>query len=339
MKILIVNDNDTNLKILKLILSKTNYEIKTANTAEMAIGKLSSDFDVIILDTNLPDKNGVEVCEEIRKTEKHKNTPIILISSNTNTDFIVKGLAAGANDYMPLPFKADDVLTRISNLIITKEKSKNVNQELSESQLETIFSLAKTAQSKDDDKGKHVERVKRYSVVLAEELRKPVYKTDIDDEFVKNLELASPLHDIGKVGISNEIILKPEKLNEKEFEEMKKHTLIGYNTLKEINEKFKNNKFIKMAMEIARSHHERHDGKGYPDGLKKYDIPLAARIVSVADVYDALRMQKSYKDSLSHEKSFEVIKGGRDLQFDYIVVKALKKVHHKMNDIWNELKD
>lgn len=343
MKILIVDTNATNLKILSMLLSKDGYEIKTANSCDNALDKISKSIDLVVIDTNLSDTSGYDTCKAIKSNEEYKNIPIILISRDSKTDDIVKAFAVGANDYIAAPFKPDEVRTRIATQIKLKNLQEKHNQnevkKITDTQIETIFSLAKSAQSKDDDSGKHIERVKHYCKILAQELTKPIYKQKITPEFIKDIELAAPLHDIGKVGIADEIVLKPDKLTDAEFEEMKKHTEIGYQMLKDVYDQFEGNNFIKIAMNIAKYHHERYDGLGYPEGLKKEEIPLEARIMAVADVYDALRTQKPYHDALSHEKSFEVIKGGRELQFDYIMVKALKKVHHEFDKIWNEYQD
>ncbi len=340
MKILIVDNNVTNLKILSMLLSQEGYEIKTANSFDSETDNLTN-IDLVLVDST--DESGYDICKKIKNNDEGQFIPVVLISRESKTDDIVKAFAAGANDFICAPFKPNDVKKRIATQLELKNLQ-NLNEnskihKITDSQLKKIFSLAKSAQSKDDDSGKHIERVKKYCVILAKELTKPIYKQEITKEFIKNLELSAPLHDIGKVGIPDEIVLKPDKLTDAEFEEMKKHTLIGYNMLKDVYEQFEGNNLIKMAMNIAKYHHERYDGLGYPEGLKKTEIPLEARIVAVADVYDALRTQKPYHDSLSHEKSFEVIKGGRELQFDYLIVKALKKVHRDFEKIWDEFSD
>lgn len=338
MKILIVDNNATNLKILSMLLSKDGYEIKTVNSYDGVFDKMSNNIDLVVIDTT--DSSGYEACKSIKNVDEYKQIPVILIYRDSKTDDIVKAFAAGANDYITAPFKPEDVRNHVKTQLELKNLQDNSQvQKITDTQLEQIFSLAKSAQSKDDDSGKHLERVKKYCVILAKELTKPIYKQTITPEFIKNIELAAPLHDIGKVGIPDEIVLKPDKLTDAEYEQMKQHTIIGYNMLKDVYDQFDGNGFIKMAMNIARYHHERYDGLGYPDRLKKTDIPLEARIMAVADVYDALRCQKPYHDSLSHEKSFEVIKGGRELQFDYLIVKALKKVHREFEKIWDEMPD
>lgn len=342
MKLLIVDENATNLKILSMVLTKENYEVKTATSSDSALDKMNKSIDLVIIDTKLSSTDGYETCKRIKENKNFCDIPIILISQDAKTDDIVKAFAVGANDCISTPFKMEDVKARVKKQLQQKEQAKTETlseiKKMNNLQMENIFSLAQMAQSKDDDTGNHLERVKEYCKVLAEELTKPVYKQNITAEFIKNLELAVPLHDIGKVGISDEIVLKPDKLTEEEFKTMKQHTIIGYNMLKDINKNFGDSDFIKMAMNIAKYHHERYDGLGYPEGLKKESIPLEARIMAIADVYDALRTQKPYHDSLSHEKAFEVIKGGRELQFDYLMVKALKKVHRDFERIWDNLK-
>lgn len=354
MKILVVDDNETNLKILSLILAKDDYEVHTTHSPKLVMERLVCNPDLILLDVNMPEKSGYEVCKEIKAIEEYKDIPIIFISALSDSENIVKGFAMGAADYITKPFKSDEVRVRIATQLKIKQlqaELKNQNcaleqrvveqvQKIANTQMETIFSLAKLAQSRDDDTGKHLERVQAFCKLVAEELaRDSKYKNHINPDFIKNIELASPLHDIGKVGISDNILLKPGKLTPEEFDIMKTHTTIGYDTLKEVNEKFGNNSFIEMGMIIARSHHERIDGKGYPDGLMADEIPLPAKIMSIADVYDALRSKRVYKDSFSQEKSCNIIKGGAGTQFDAAIVEAFERIAPQFDRVWKKLQD
>lgn len=190
-------------------------------------------------------------------------------------------------------------------------------KEISESQMATIFALVKLAESRDDDTGKHIERTAKLCKLLARLLSKtPKYKDKIDTSFINNIYYASPLHDIGKVGIPDNILLKPGKLTKEEFEIMKTHTSIGYNTLLEVGNIYNQNSFIKQGMEISRSHHEKWDGSGYPEGLKGEEIPLSGRIMAMVDVYDALRSKRVYKEAFNHERSLQIIIEGRGKHFD-----------------------
>jgi putative two-component system response regulator len=203
-----------------------------------------------------------------------------------------------------------------------------------DTQMETIFSLAKLAQSRDDDTGEHLTRVQSYCRILSEELAKnSPYSNLIDNSFITDIVNASTLHDIGKVGISDLILLKNARLTDDEFEIMKTHTIIGAQTLEDVHSKFGDNSFIKMGKIIARSHHERWDGKGYPDGLSGEHIPLPARIMAIADVYDALSTKRVYKEAFPQEKCVQIIKDGRGTQFDPFIVDAFLNVADKFYEV------
>lgn len=349
MKILIVDDNETNLKVLNLILGKDGYEIHTTHSPEAVIDRLETFLpDLILLDINMPKISGYDLCREIKFIDKYKDIPIIFISALTDAEDIVKGFHMGAVDYVIKPFKSEEVRARIATHLQIKqlqEELKGQNaaleirvqeqvKEITKTQMETIFSLAKLAQSRDDDTGKHLERVQNYCWILASEIKgHSAFKDEVTDEFINNIKQASPLHDIGKVGISDNILLKPGKLTDEEFATMKTHTIIGYDTLQEVHSKFGQNAFIGMGMVIARSHHERYDGFGYPDKKKGQDIPLAARIMAIADVYDALRSKRVYKDAFSQEKAVSIILEGRGTQFDPDLVDAFERVAEKFNEI------
>lgn len=340
-KILIVDDNETNLKILSLILKKDGYDVVTLKNPESFFEILTVDTELVLLDINMPVKSGFDLCLELKENDKFKNIPIIFISALSDSEDIVKGFSYGAVDYITKPFKAEEVRARVSthiNLFSLQRKLEDYNQQLeqtvqehvkkiSDIQMETIFSLAKLAQSRDDDTGTHLERVQNNCYIIAKKLQEnPRYKDLIDDTFISNLVNASTLHDIGKVGIPDAILLKPGPLTNEEFEEMKKHTIIGAETLEEVDSKFGGNSFVEMGIKIARSHHERWDGLGYPDGLKGDEIPLEARILSVADVYDALGTKRSYKDAFPQEKCISIIVEKRGTQFDPYVVDAFLEV-------------
>ncbi len=189
--------------------------------------------------------------------------------------------------------------------------------EISESQMSTIFALVKLAESRDDETGDHVERTAELCKLMAIYLRKyPKYSGVIDNEYIDNIYKASPLHDIGKVGIPDGILLKKGRLTEEEFQIMKSHVEIGHDTLKEVYNKYEANTFLQMGMDITRYHHEKWDGTGYPMGIKGEEIPLSGRIMAIVDVYDALRSKRVYKEAYSHAKSVRIIKEGRGKHFD-----------------------
>lgn len=230
------------------------------------------------------------------------------------------------------------IIEDISNLVELEEK--RIELEKKQANMATIFALAKLAESRDDDTGKHIERVQIFCRIIANELKNiKNFNKIIDKDFIETISLASPLHDIGKVGIRDNILLKPDKLTKEEFEEMKKHTIIGAKTLEEVLEKFPDNKFIKIGIYIAKYHHEKWDGSGYPEGLKYEDIPLEARIMAVVDVYDALRSKRVYKPSFSHEETIDIIYKLSGSHFDPEIISVFKDINLKFKETYNSLLD
>lgn len=350
-KILVVDDNKTNLKILKLILSKKDYEIVLESNSVAVLETVKNQKpDLILLDITMPDVDGYEICSFLKSEPDLKDIPIIFVSALSSAENISQGLNFGAVDYITKPYKAQEVLARVSTHLKIRDlqiQLENANKNLekrvqmqvkqiADAQFETIFALAKLAQSRDDDTGSHLERVRKYCYILSKELQKnSIYSDRIDERFIKNMTLACPLHDIGKVGISDSILLKPAKLTPEEFEIMKTHTTIGAKTLSEIQEKFSDNAFIAMGKVIAKYHHERWDGKGYPEGLKEEEIPLPARIMAIADVYDALKVKRVYKEPFCHEKCVEIIKEGAGTQFDPYIVHSFLVLEGEFEKISN----
>lgn len=215
--------------------------------------------------------------------------------------------------------EAEDELERYSKHL--EEMVSDKVKEISEAQMATIFALVKLAESRDDDTGAHIERTASFCRLLAGKVRElPQYQTVIDEDYLTTIYRASPLHDIGKVGISDLILLKPGKLTPDEFAVMKTHVEIGYQTLMTIDKRYQNNAFIQMGLDITRYHHEKWDGSGYMAELRGEQIPLSARIMALSDVYDALRSKRVYKTAFSHETSLAIIKEGRGKHFDPTLV-------------------
>ena len=212
-------------------------------------------------------------------------------------------------------------------------------KEVSDLQMAMIFALAKLAEAREKP-GRHLERVQIYSRALAIKLREnPPYRAQIEAEFIEHIYHASPLHDIGKVVIPDAVLLKPNRLTPEEFKVMTTHTLLGAQTLQSIHERYPRNAFINMGIEIARSHHERWDGQGYPQGLKGENIPLSARILAVADIYDVLRSKRCYKQALSHENSCQTIQAERGKAFDPHVVDAFAELELEFWEVRNGIED
>ncbi len=358
--ILVVDDQITNLKILKILLEKEGYGVTTAISAREALAEIEKQerdfFALILADINMPEINGFEFCETVKTKESYRqkaaHAPVIFISALTDVNNIAQGFEKGAVDYITKPFNAKEVSLRVKTHIQImdlqhqlEEYNKNLQRKVDEAvgqitqmQMATIFSLAKLAQSRDDDTGKHLERVQSFCKILATELSyQEKYKKIVTPRYIEDIFQSSPLHDIGKVGISDLILLKPGKLTQEEFEIMKTHTTIGAKTLEEVNKKFGGNSFIEMGTLIAHYHHERWDGKGYPDRLRENETPLCARIMAIADVYDALRSKRVYKEPFEHEKCVQIIKEGAGTQFDPNIVQAFLRVADKFQEEYMRL--
>ncbi len=338
--VLIVDDASANLELLAGILRERGIEPRPVLSGQLALMAAQADPpDLILLDITMPVMNGFEVYERLKADAALKNIPVIFITALMETADKLKAFSMGAVDYVTKPFQAEEVCARVDTHLRLRKLQMDLNhynthleelvqekiKEISRSQMATIFALAKLAESRDSDTGQHLERVQTLSRILAAELRgMPQYASIITDQYLENLYQAAPLHDIGKVGIPDAILIKREKLSTDEFSEIKRHTTIGAQTLKAVQAEFPGNSFIAMGIDIAQSHHEYFNGSGYPEGLSGDAIPLSARIVAVADVYDAMRSKRPYKAALTHAEAVDFIieSGGKHLSPDIVAAFA-----------------
>lgn len=345
--ILIVDDLEENIVLLGHLLRTMGFKAHSARSGKEALEWIAENPpDAILLDLVMPGMDGIEVCEILKSDEKTRHIAVIIITGMTEREANVRALDVGADDFVQKPFDSVLLEARIRNAVRSKRlhdkifeyqrqlEAHNVNLEKSveertrqilTTQQVTVFSLAKLAESRDTETGDHLERMRCYAREVAQELvSRPEFKNEYDDKFIEQIFFSSPLHDIGKVGIPDSILLKPGKLTKEEFEIMKTHSVIGGDTLAAADDEAGTNSFLAMGRDIAYSHHERWDGTGYPRGLKGEDIPLASRIVAIADVYDALSSKRPYKEPFSHEKSMKIIREGRGTQFDPDVLDAFE---------------
>ena len=344
-RILVVDDLKENTDLLTNFLEPQGYEVIAALSGAEALRLVDqAPPDVVLLDLVMPEMDGYEVCQLLKENPRTRHIPIIVVSGLSEREANVKAIEAGADDFIVKPFDSAVLEARIRSSLRTKflhdqifeyqDQLETNNETLEDcvrertAQIErtqeiTVFTLSKLAESRDSETGDHLERMRCYAREVASHLiTNDKYKDDYDDHFVNQIFQSSPLHDIGKVGIPDRILLKPGKLTEKEFEIMKKHSAIGGETLKAAGEEAGEGSFLAMGRDIAFSHHEKWDGSGYPYGLKGEEIPLASRIVAVGDVYDALTSRRPYKEPFSHEKSMAIIMKGRGSHFDPDVVDA-----------------
>lgn len=330
-RVLIVDDTPANIHILMGIL-KEQYIVSAAINGERALKLATADPppDIILLDIMMPGMDGYEVCARLKADPKTMNIPVVFITALTSDENEAKGLELGALDYIAKPFNPALVRVRVQNHLELKkyrdqleEMVKVRTNELMLTRDITIECLGTLAEYRDPETGGHIKRTKKYIKLLAEHLKDhPRFKAFLDDAMIEHLWKSAPLHDIGKVGVRDNILLKPGKFTEDEFEEMKRHTTYGMDALKMSSTKLGDNSFLRIAQEMACTHHERWDGTGYPQGLKGEEIPIAGRLMALADIYDALISKRIYKPSLPHRKAVEIIKDLKSLVFDPAVVDA-----------------
>ncbi len=302
----------------------------------------------MLLDINMPEMDGYEVCRRVKDRGETRDIPVIFISAMNKTGDKLAAFAAGGVDYVSKPFQYDEVVARVATHLRLRQLQAETRayttrlesmvaeqvQEISAAQVATIHALARLAESRDDDTGQHIERTRTYCRILAEEMRKsPHHAERIDDAFVTTIFEAAALHDIGKVGISDVILLKNGRLAPAELDIMRTHVEIGAATLREVCAQYPGNGFLQMGLDIARAHHERWDGQGYTDGLAGEEIPLCARIMAVADVYDALRSERPYKSPFSHDKAVAIIRSESGTHFDPAVVAAFNAVEEEFREL------
>lgn len=314
MKILVAEDN----RINRMVLKQSIHELRGSTCLEAADGKTALQLwetempEILITDLEMPLLDGFSLISEIRAKESDSYTFIIVLTGHDDEESLARSFEVGADDFLPKPFDMKELEYRIR----AGERVLSLFQKQF-----VVYALAHLTEVRDLDSGKHIERIGSFSKLLAMGLRnKPKHSPFINRTFLDRLEVASILHDIGKVGIDDAILRKQSALTKDEFTEMKEHTTIGHRTIVEIASKYPKAQYLKMAAEVARWHHERFDGTGYPDGLKGDEIPLAARIVALADVYDALVNERPYKKAMSFEDAKALIVQGSNTQFDPDVV-------------------
>jgi len=347
-KILIVDDTETNIDILVEVLGD-EYELSVATDGISALDNVRKEApDLILLDIMMPKMSGFEVCYYLQLNAKTREIPIIFLTAMADIESKSKGFQSGAVDYIIKPFEVMEVKARVKTHLmlrlarlelsmqneILEEKVKRRTEELDLTQETTIDAMAVLAEYRDPETGSHILRTKNYVRLLAVELRKKEkYQTIFDDKTIDMYYKSAALHDIGKVGIRDEILLKPGKLTKEEFEEMKKHTIIGYEAIQGAARRLGENSFLRYAMEFARYHQEKWDGSGYPDGLDGENIPLPGRIMAVADVYDALISKRVYKPPFSHKKAVFTIINESGSHFDPEIVEAFCEIENDFRNI------
>ena len=337
--VLVVDDTPDNLSLMSGLL-KDIYKVKVANSGEKAIKVVQGEGppDLILLDIMMPGLSGYDVCKRLKADKATREIPIIFLTAMTATEDEKKGLEMGAVDFITKPVNPPIVMARVATQLQVKAaadflKDQNVyletevakrTRELSAVQDVTIVAMASLAETRDSDTGNHIRRTQYYLKAMCQKLQNhPRFSDFLTDSTIETLFKSAPLHDIGKVGIPDRILLKPGKFTPEEFEIMKSHTTLGRDAIARAEEQL-NMKvdFLNFAKEIAYYHQEKWDGSGYPTGARGDDIPVSARLMAVADVYDALISRRVYKEGMSHEKAVGIIVEGKGSHFDPDMVDA-----------------
>lgn len=348
--VLIVDDNPENLTVIGELL-QPEHAVRAANSGLRALrlARLAPQPDLILLDVMMPEMDGYEVLQQLRADPVTADIPVIFLTALNGSDDEERGLLKGAMDYITKPIRPPILLARVRTQLELKQardlmRDRNqwleaeVTRRMAENQRiqdVTIHALARLAETRDNETGNHILRTQEYVRTLARRLqRNPRFTDRIDDRLVALLAKSAPLHDIGKVGIPDCILLKPARLDAEEWAIMKTHAQLGADALAHAERDVAYPvEFLQCAKQIARSHHERWDGLGYPDGLAGEAIPLPARLMALADVYDALISQRVYKPPFPHEQAFAMIVADRGRHFDPDVVDAFVDCHLELNAV------
>jgi putative two-component system response regulator len=312
-KILVVDDEPVNLRVLKKTLND-DYQLCYAKSGQAALTVVQEERpDLILLDVMMPKMTGFEVCETLKAGKEHSHIPVIFVTALNDAVDEAKGLSLGAVDYISKPFSPAVVKARIKNHLSLVQAD-----ELRRTRLQIIQRLGRASEYKDNETGMHIMRMSHYSRLIALEY-------GFSEVGAENLFNAAPMHDIGKIGIPDAIMLKPGKLTKEEFDVMKTHPEIGAEILGESD-----SDLLDLAKTVSLTHHEKWDGSGYPNGLAGEDIPIAGRIVAVADVFDALTSRRPYKEPWSVEETLKYMEQQKGIHFDPALIEAMQRCLDKI---------
>lgn len=347
-KILIVDDSKTDILLIKNMLLDYTLLLAYDGMEAIEIVKNNQNIDIIILDLNMPKMNGFEVLQTLQKSKAYRDITTLILTNYDECENEIKGLDLGAVDYIRKPLNMESLRKRIDvhislrkarkymeeqNLIL-EEKVKTRTRELVLTRDVTIHALIGLLEVRNIESSNHTKRTQWMIKILCEHLKtKTKYAQILDDEYITELFQTAPLHDIGKVGIPDKILLKPGRLDSEEFEIMKKHTTYGVEALTHELNPANTVSFIQTAIDIVGTHHEKFDGTGYPHGLKAEKIPLCGRLMAIIDVYDALTSKRVYKPAFAHEQALEIILSEKGKHFDPSLVNAFIEIEKDIQQI------
>lgn len=354
--VLVVDDTPDNLILISNLLGG-DYRVKLANSAArgLAIARSDDPPDLILLDIMMPEMDGYQACLELKRDPQTAYLPVIFLTAKSEMQDEQRGLALGAADYITKPINPPILLARVATHLQVKQaadvlRDRNLwleeevqrrTREITAIQDVTILAMASLAETRDSDTGNHIRRTQHYIRALARHVRDwPRFSGQLSDATIDMLFKSAPLHDIGKVGIPDRILLKPGKLTADEFTIMQTHTTLGYEAINHAEQALGTEVgFLEMAKQIALSHQEKWDGSGYPQGLAGEQIPLAARLMAVADVYDALICRRVYKAPMAHAQAVSIILQGRGSHFDPDLVDGFMAIEQTFQTIAQQYAD
>lgn len=339
--ILVVDDEKTNLVRARMLLQEEFNPI-LVNSGEQCLKYLQNHKpDLILLDIMMPDMDGWQVMKQLKKDPGCSDIPVIFLTADSNPATEKDCFEAGAVDFTLKPIQPASVLSRIRRAIELEGYRKDLqrivdqqNQKILDMKYQFVVSIANLVDNRNNMMGEHVKRTAQIVKMLALQLQKQGYEQEtLTDKYIEHLYLAAPLHDIGKIKISDTILFKPGRLTEEEFDTMRTHTVFGREVLQEMLAGIEDPEFIQMACDVAAYHHEKYNGKGYPEGLAGEDIPLCARIMAVADVYDALKEPRCYKEAFPLEDVYEIMQDDAGSHFDPTVIKAFMEIREEIEKL------
>jgi len=354
--ILIVDDTPQNIAFMAGLL-KERYRTRIATNGERALqaAAMLPPPDLILLDIMMPDMDGFEVCRRLKATPALQQIPVIFLTAKTDAEAEQKGLDCGAVDYITKPISPPIALARVRNHLALKAAADQLRdqnlrleaevaqrtRQIQQTQDVTIMAMASLAEARDNETGNHIRRTQHYVRLLAQALQThPRFSGFLSDEVIDLLFKSAPLHDIGKVGIPDAILLKPGKLTPEEFEIMKTHTTLGRDAITRAEQLMDEpSTFLHLACEIAYSHQEKWDGSGYPQGLAGEAIPVSARLMALADVYDALISRRVYKPPFPHEEAVHIVRQGSGSHFDPDIVAAFLAIQESFRQVAQQFAD
>lgn len=339
----IVDDVPENIQIAMSHLRELDCDFAYATSGEQALERITATRpDLILMDVMMPGMSGFQTVEMLNLSKATRSIPVIFLTARAESEDVVHGFNLGGVDYITKPFKGVELRSRVRNHLELHAYRSNLERLVEERSREAellkdviIEAMGELAEYRDPETGSHIHRTRAYVQLLAETLVSQGHCQDfLTPEYIVLLWKSAPLHDIGKVAIRDSILLKPGKLTPEEFDEMKMHTLFGEEVIANLEQMAgQPTSFLSCAKQIAGSHHEKFDGSGYPRGIAGTDIPLAGRIMAIADVYDALISKRVYKNSMSHQEAMEIMIEGKGSHFDPMLIEAFIEVEPVFSQI------